>query len=340
MRHASMGLCEGARVIGRRRFIVAAAAGLIPAPMAWAQGPALHDIGFLGSGRAAEWAPFVTALRKGLALTGHAEGMNVAIHYRWAEERYERLPALAAELVVRPVAVIVASGGDVAARAAQRATASIPIVSTFGSDPVASGLVASLNRPGGNLTGVSLLSSDLEPKRVELVAQLLPGASIIALLVNPGNPNSARVAREVAAAAQVFRQRLQVVEFGGPDGFGEIFDRLAQAKVGAVLVASDPVAIARHDELVALAKRHAIPAIYYRREFVDAGGLLSYGPSFVDAYRLIGEYTGRILKGAKPTELPVQQSVKLEMIVNLKTAKALGLSIPDSVLLRADEVIE
>lgn len=338
MHRASSNSTNGARAIGRRNFVLVVIAGMAAARGAWAQMP--RRIGFLGSGRAQDWMPFVSAFRQGLASTGNIEGRNVAVHYYWAENDYSQLPLLAAQVVKQRVEVIVASGGDVAAKAAKRETSSIPIVSTFGGDPVTSGLVSSLNRPGGNLTGVSLLSSDLEPKRVELAVQLLPRASVIALLVNRANPNSARAAREAAVAAQAFNRRLHVVEFAAPDGFGEIFHGLAQMQAGALLIASDPVAIARHHELVTLAARHAIPTIYYRREFVDAGGLLSYGPSFADAYRLVGDYAGRILNGTRPADLPVQQSVKVELLINLKTAKALGLSLPDTLLLRADEVIE
>lgn len=299
-----------------------------------------REIGVLGSGHPDEWAPFLAAFGNGLAANGYLIGTNATTVSRWAENSYDRLPGLAAELVNRRVALIVAVGGDVAAWAAKRATSSIPIVSTFGADPVAGGLVASLNRPGGNLTGVSLLSSDLEPKRVELLVQLVPHASLLGLLVNPANPNSARVARDAVVAAETFKRRVVLAEYSGSGQLSDAFDRLVSMKVGALLVASDPVAIARHKEIVALAEQKLLPAIYYRREFVAVGGLVSYGPSFADAYRLIGEYAGRLLSGGEPAEMPVQQSVKLEMFINLKTARTLGLSIPDAVLLRADEVVE
>lgn len=325
-------------MIARRRFLLTTAGAAVAAP-ARASTP-VRLIGILGSGSAAEWTPFISAFRNGLGGTGHTEGRNYALRFGWADNQYDRLPPLAADLVRQGVSVITANGGDVAAWAAKRATSQVPIISTFGADPVASGLVSSLNRPAGNVTGVSLLSSDLEPKRVELLIQLFPKASNFGLLVNPANPNTDRVVRDAIAAAKGFNVRIHVVEFGGSGELHQAFARLAAAKAAALLVASDPVAIARHRELVAAAERHVMPAIYYRREFVAAGGLVSYGPSFQDAYRLVGEYAGRILNGANPAELPVQQSVKIEMHINLRTARLFGVPIPDPVLLRADEVIE
>ncbi|MFO0986810.1 MAG: ABC transporter substrate-binding protein [Alphaproteobacteria bacterium] len=325
-------------MIARRRFLLTTAGTLMAAPAG--ASTLIRRVGILGSGTAMEWTPFISAFRDGLASTGNTEGRSFSLHYNWADNHYDRLPGLAADFVRRRVSVITANGGDVAAWAAKRATSQVPIVSTFGADPVASGLVASLNRPGGNVTGVSLLSSELEPKRVELLVQLFPKASQFGLLVNPANPNTDRVVRDALAAAKSFNVSLHVVEFGGGDDLQNAFMRLAAAKAAALLVASDPVAIARHRELVAAAERHAMPAIYYRREFVAAGGLISYGPSFHDAYRLVGEYVGRILNGGAPAEIPVQQSVKIELHVNLRAAKLFGVPIPDPVLLRADEVIE
>jgi putative ABC transport system substrate-binding protein len=325
-------------MIARRRFLLmTAGAAVVAPPRARAS---VRQVGVLGSGTATEWTPFISAFRNGLGGIGHTEGRSYSLRYAWADNHYDRLPALAQNLVRQGVSVITANGGDVAAWAAKRATSQIPIVSTFGSDPVATGLVASLNRPSGNITGVSLLSSDLEPKRVELLIQLFPKASRFGLLVNPANPNTDRVVRDALVAAKGLNVHIHVVEFGGGGDLDHAFARLTAAKASALLVASDPVAIERHRELVATAERHAMPAIYYRREFVAAGGLISYGPSFQDAYRLVGEYVGRILNGANPAELPVQQSVKIEMHINLRTAKLFGVPIPDPVLLRADEVIE
>ena len=282
----------------------------------------------------------MAAFRQGLSETGYVEGQNVAIEYRWAEGRYDRLPALAADLVGRKVDVIVTSGGDPAALAAKNATSTIPIVFTVGGDPVAAGLVASLARPGGNLTGVSILAVELMPKRLELLSELVPQARVIALLVNPNNPNAERIMRDVQEAARAKGVQLHILKAGTESEIDAAFASLVQLQAGALVVGADPFFNSRREQLVALAARHAVPAIYEWREFAAAGGLISYGASLTAAYRQVGIYAGKILKGAKPADLPVQQPTTFELVVNLKTAKALGLTVPPSILARADEVIE
>jgi putative ABC transport system substrate-binding protein len=305
------------------------------------QQKAMPVIGFLSTAAPEGTTPTTAAFLRGLSDAGYVEGRNVAIEYRWAEAHYDRLPALAAELVGRKVDVIAASGGgDVASRAAKNATSTIPIVFIGGGDPVASGLVASLARPGGNLTGISFIAVELVPKRLELVSELVPQAKVVALLVNPNSPNADALAKSVQQAASARGLQLHVLKAGAEGEFDTVFASLARLQVGALVVAADPFFASRREQLVALAARHAIPAIYAFRVYTADGGLMSYGPSVTDTARQAGAYVGRILAGAKPADLPVQQPTKFELVVNLKTAKALGLTIPQSMLMRADEIIE
>ena len=285
-------------------------------------------------------AHLVAAFLQGLEDLGYIEGQNVALEYRWAEGRYEQLPTLAADLVRRQVAVLVTTGGELPARAAKAATASIPIVFTTGDDPVKLGLVASLNNPGGNATGVAVFVSLLLPKRLQLLRELVPTASAVGLLINPTAPAADTQLAEVQDAARSIGVRLDVVHSSTAAEIDQAFSALAQRRPDALMLGADPFFQVRRDQLVAQAARHAIPTIYEWREFVDAGGLISYSPRRTDAYRQMGIYAGRILQGTKPSELPVVQAMKFELVINLKTAKALGLEVPPTLLARADEVIE
>ncbi|MEA2941190.1 MAG: hypothetical protein QOD09_1719 [Bradyrhizobium sp.] len=303
-----------------------------------AQQPALPVIGYLSSAARDRDAGRLRAFRRGLSETGYVEGHNVAIEYRWAEEKNDRLPALAADLVNRQVTVIVAN--NPAALPAKAATKTIPIVFTIGFDPVAAGLVASLNRPGGNLTGLTSLNLELGLKRLELMHELVPAATILAFLVNPTSPSAETQLRNMEAAVRTMGLQLHVLHASTDADFDTVFASLVQQRAGGLVIGPDAFFNSRTEQLAALALRHAVPAIFQFREFAAAGGLVSYGGSLADLYRQSGVYTGRILKGEKPADLPVQQVTKVELILNLKTAKALGLIVPPTLLARADEVIE
>jgi putative tryptophan/tyrosine transport system substrate-binding protein len=321
----------------RRDFIVIfGGAALWPVAAPAQQGMAV--IGFLHSGSPQVNSGIVEAFRQGLREAGYTESKNIRIEFRWAEDRNDRLPALAADLIRIPVAVIAAN--SVAALATRAATAAIPIVFQSGVDPVASGLVASLGHPGGNTTGVSFFASTLELKKLEVVHELMPPAGVIAVLVNPNNPQADIQANDLQAAGSLLRRRLMILEGGSESDLDAGFATLAQQGVKAIVVVGDPFFNSRRNQLIALAARYAIPAIYSNRENVDEGGLISYGASLPEAYRQVGIYVGRILKGAKPADLPVLQPTKFEMVINLKTAKALGLELPAALLDRADKVIE
>ena len=322
----------------RREFIT-----LLGAAAAWplvARQPAMPVIGFLSSRSPGESADLVAAFRRGLAEGGYVEGQNVSLEFRWGEGRYERLTAYAVELVRRAVTVIVTAGGDPAAQAAKAATATIPIVFVSGSDPVKVGLVASLNRPGGNITGVHMLILSLGAKRLGLLHELMPAANPVGILVNPNFADALTQLRDVEDAAQSLGLKLVVQKAGTEFEFETAFADLARQKAGAILVIADPFFTSQRVEIAALAARYAMPAVFELREYAAAGGLMSYGPDLADGYRQGGVYAGKILKGQKPAELPVEQPAKLGLVINLKTAKALGLQIPDKLLALADEVIE
>jgi putative tryptophan/tyrosine transport system substrate-binding protein len=324
----------------RREFITLLGGAAVALPLiARAQQPVLPVIGFLNSGSPSGYAPLLAAFMQGLKETGFIEGQNVAIEYRWAEGQYDRLPALVADLVQRQVTVIAATSTP-AALAAKSATTTIPIVFTTSGDPVQLGLVDSLSRPSGNVTGGTQLNVEVGPKRLELLHELVPTATIIALLVNPTNPITETLSRDMQAAARALGLQLHVLQASTERDFETVFATLAQLRTGGLVIASADGFFTSHTEqLAALTLRHAVPTVYQNREFTVAGGLISYG-SGKDTYRTAGFYTGRILKGDKPTDLPIQQSTKVELIVNLKTAKALGLTVPPSLLARADELIE
>jgi ABC-type uncharacterized transport system substrate-binding protein len=305
-----------------------------------AQRKAMPVIGILGTGSPSGFAPFAPAFREGLSETGYVEGQNVAIEHRWAEGRYDRLPALAAELVSRKVDVIVSTGGPPTALALKGATSTIPIVFRSGADAVELGLVASFAQPGGNLTGVSLLADELTTKRIELLSELVPQARVIALMVNPNNTNAERTIAIAEDFARTKGLQLPIVKATAAGEIDDAFASLLPLHAGALIVSTDPFLSNRREQLVALASRHAVPAIYGWREFAAAGGLISYGSSLTAAFRLIGIYAGKILKGANPADLPVQQPTTFELVINLKTARTLGLDIPQQLLAEADEVIE
>ena len=322
----------------RREFITLLGGAAVSWPLgSHAQQPVIPVVGFLSGRSPAESAGAVAAFRKGLLETGYAEPDNVIIDFRWAGARFDRLPALASELVHRPVAVIAALGGSAAA--AKAATTSIPIVFGTGQDPVETGLVASFNRPGGNVTGATFMGAALGAKRLGLLRELAPGPEVIALLVDPDKPVGRVQIRDVQEAARALGQSLVVLDGGSDEKIEAAFAALAPQRVGALLVGADPFFDTRRERLVALAAQHRVPAIYPFREYA-LGGLMSYGTSVTDMYRLVGLYVGRILKGEKPANLPVMQVTKFEFVINLKTAKALGVKISDNLLSLADEVIE
>jgi putative ABC transport system substrate-binding protein len=305
-----------------------------------AQQSAMPVIGYLSSASADQDAGRLRGFRDGLRESGFVEGRNVAIEYRWADERNDRLPALAADLVGRQVTVIAVAGQVLGVLAAKTATKTIPIVFLTGGDPIALGLVASLSRPGGNLTGVTTLSAELEPKRLELLHSSVPAATTFAALVNPTNPNSESQSRALQGAARALGLDLHVLNASADRDFETIFARLIELRAGGLVIATDGLFISRGEHLATLTVRHAVPAIFQFRAFAAAGGLMSYGGSLAEMYRQSGIYTSRILKGEKPSDLPVQQVTKVELIINLKSAKAFGVAVPLSLLGRADEVIE
>jgi putative tryptophan/tyrosine transport system substrate-binding protein len=327
--------------VNRRELMLLLAGALTAARTLRAQQKPMPVIGFLSGTSPGPSASFVAAFHQGLSETGYVEGQNVAIEYRWAEGRYDRLPALAADLVGRKVDVIATSaGGQNAVLAAKSATSTIPIVAVMGDDPVATGLVTSLARPGGNLTGVSFLVVELMQKRLELLSELVPQAKVIALLVNPNNENTPRIMRDVQEAARVKSLQLPILKAGTESEIDAAFAAFVKLHAGALVIGPDAFFSSRREQLVALLSRDAVPAIYHLREFAAAGGLITYGASLTAVFRQAGTYAGRILKGEKPADLPVQQPTTFELVVNLNTAKALGLTVPPSILARADEVIE
>jgi putative tryptophan/tyrosine transport system substrate-binding protein len=300
----------------------------------------LIKIGFLNSASPGPFEPFVGAFRRGLKEVGFVEGKNVMIEYRWAEGRFDRLPELAADLVHQNVAVIAATGGPPSAQAAKVATAMTPIVFVIASNPVKLGLVESFNRPGGNVTGISMLASQLETKKLQLLHGVVPKATTIGLLGNPSNANFQGITGELSEATQTLGLQLKIVKATAPPEFGAAFAALVQQEVGALIVGADPFFNSQRKALVELAARHAIPTIYEWREFAVDGGLMSYGTSLSDAYQQAGIYIGRIVRGEKPADLPVVQAARFEFVINLKTAKALGIDIPPMLLAIADDVIE
>ena len=324
----------------RREFVAllgATAAWPLAARAQQSNGPV---IGYLGSGLPGDQASLVEATRRGLKEAGYVEGHNLSIEYRWAEGHYDRLPALAAELVQKPVALIIAAGGSDPGKAAKDATSSIPIVFISAADPIKAGLVSSLNRPEANVTGISMIGSALESKRLELLHELLPQATTLGVLINPQYPAAKAQAQEVAEASSRLGVNIAVANAATDAEIEVRFAGFAQQRVGGVLICNDPFYGSMREKLASVAIHYKFPALSFRREFADAGGLLSYGPDFGDGYRQTGLYAGKILSGAKPAELPVKNPTNFEQCVNLKTAKAIGLSISESFLLRADEVLE
>jgi putative tryptophan/tyrosine transport system substrate-binding protein len=325
--------------IGRRKFLAALGGAAVSWPLAARAQQRMPVVGLLHYGSPNTFAHIVEAVRRGLKEAGYVDGQDVAIEYRWAHGHYERLPALAVDLAGHRVSVIIA-GGTVAAQTAKEATATIPIVFTSGADPVWSGLVASLSRPGANLTGASLIAAEMGAKRLELTRELLPQARAVAMVVNPNYPGADSEMAEVEAAGRIVGLRTEKLTAGSEDEIDAAFASLAQRRADAVMVGADGFLITRCNQIVALASRYRIPGIYPFVDFPEAGGLMSYGASLSDAYRQAGVYTGRILKGAKPADLPVQQPTRFDLFINLKTARALGLTVPPMLIARAEQVIE
>jgi putative ABC transport system substrate-binding protein len=326
----------------RREFMTLAgtAAAIWPLAARSQQQTKMPLIGFLSGRSRAETMTVMGHFQKGLADAGFIEGRNVRVEYRWAEGRYDRLPTLATEIVNLRPTVIVATGGSVTALAAAGATSTIPIVFAAGGDPIKSGLVASLNRPGGNSTGVSLFIAELASKRLEFLKELVPGATTIGVLVNPGNPTGVAEANEVEIRATALGLDTRVISAGGARDLEAAFAAVSQAKIQGVFICNDPFLVDIRDQLVRVVAERALPAVYFLRDFVESGGLVSYGASIADGYYKVGVYVGQILTGARPADLPVQQPTKFELVINLKTAKALGLEISPTLIARADEVIE
>jgi putative ABC transport system substrate-binding protein len=324
----------------RREFLFGlGTAAALPA-LARAQQLKMPLIGFLNGRSRAETVPVMGQFHKGLAEAGFVEGQNLRLEYRWAEGRYERLPMLAVELIERRPTLIVAAGGNVTALAVKAATSTIPVVFAAGGDPVKSGLVASLNRPGGNLTGVALFIAELAAKRLELLREVAPKSARIGVLMNPNNPTGVAEAQDVEARATALGMSVKLFPVRGASDLEQTFSAMAQAKIQAALVTNDPFLIDIRDQLVRIAAAGKLPMVYFTREFVEAGGLMSYGASIGDGYHKVGEYAARILLGARPADLPVQQPTKFELIINMRAATALGLEIPPILVARADEVIE
>ncbi len=324
----------------RREFI-----SLLGSAAAWplaarAQQPAMPVIGYLSARSREDTSHLITAFQRGMAETGYIEGQNVTVEYRFADGQYDRLPAMAADLVQRPVAVITTTGGEPSALAAKAATSTIPIVFTVGSDPVKQGLVASFNRPGGNATGIALLTNELEPKRLGLLRELVPHANKVGFLLNPSFPASEGQLSDMQDAARAMNLPVDVLRANTDREVNAAFETITQQRIPALAVGASPFFDTRRDMLVELARRNAVPTIYHFREFADAGGLMAYGISFTHAYHQVGVYTGLVLKGTSPAGLPIMQSTKFEFVINVKTAKLLGLKISDNLLSLADEVIE
>jgi putative ABC transport system substrate-binding protein len=326
----------------KRREFITLVGGAVAWPLAArAQpAPALPVIGWLGASSAESWRDRLADTREGLKEQGFVERQNVIIEYRWANDHYERIPQLAADLVRQRVNLIVTGGGTATALAAKAATTTIPIVFAIAADPVRAGLVASLNRPGGNVTGIVGLTDALIAKRLELVTELLPNIAVIGALLNPNNPNSEARSRDLHAAAGVVGRQIRVLYAGNRGEIDKAFTSAVEQRIGALVIQNEILFIAQREQIVVLAARHRLPTIQETREYAAAGGLISYGPSIADRYRMLGSYAGRVLKGERPADLPVVQPAKFELVINLNTAKAIGLEIPPTLLARADEVIE
>jgi ABC-type uncharacterized transport system substrate-binding protein len=330
-----------ASYIGRRKFLAALGGAACAWPLAArAQQAAMPVIGFLGAPSAAPYARYVAAVHQGLKEVGYVEHQNVAMEYRWADSQYDRLSALAADLVSRRVAVIVPIGGAPATVAAKAATSTIPIVFNLGADPIGLGLVTNLSRPGGNITGIAMMTLEIETKRLEVLHELAPASSSLAIMLNPSNAQAQTQEREVQRAARVIGRQVLVLKAGTEHEIEGAFAALVRERAGALLVGADTFFTSQATLFVVLTAHHSIPTIYPFKSYVDAGGLMSYGTSLLDAYRQSGVYAGRVLKGEKPGELPIVQPTKFELIINLKTARAVGIAIPPTLVARADEVIE